>query len=60
VRKGLFPLDEQLRLRECHWSEAITQQAVWLYGQVEDDLAEQILHTIGGVTISDLNGCQFH
>ncbi|MBI3739361.1 MAG: hypothetical protein HY258_09980 [Chloroflexi bacterium] len=31
----------------------IAQQAVWLYGQVEDDLAEQILQQIGGWTISD-------
>lgn len=53
MSKGLFPLDEQLRLWECHWSEAITHQAVWLYGQVEDDLAEQILQKIGGLTISD-------
>jgi len=36
-----------------HWSEAVAQQAVWLYGQVEDDLAEQILQKIGGLAISD-------
>jgi hypothetical protein len=53
VRKGLFPLDEQLRIRETHWSEVVAQQAVWLYGQVEDDLAEQILQKIGGISISD-------
>jgi hypothetical protein len=40
-------------VREIHWSEAIAQQAVWLYGQVEDDLAEQILQRIGGIPISD-------
>ena len=40
-------------MRDIHWSEAVAQQAVWLYGQVEDDLAEQILQKIGGLPISD-------
>ena len=53
MSRVFFPLDEQLRVREIHWSEAIAQQAVWLYGQVEDDLAEQILQKIGGLPISD-------
>jgi hypothetical protein len=53
VSKGFFPLDEQLHIREKHWSEAVAQQAVWLYGHVEDDLAEQILQKIGGLAISD-------
>jgi hypothetical protein len=53
VRKGLFPLDEQLHVRETHWSETVAHQAVWLYGHVDDDLAEQILQTIGGLAISD-------
>lgn len=53
MSKGFFPLDEQLRIREQHWSEAVARQAVWLYGHVEDDLAEQILQKIGGLTISD-------
>jgi hypothetical protein len=53
VSGGFFPLDEQLRIRETHWSEVVAQQAVWLYGQVEDDLAEQILQKIGGVAMSD-------
>jgi hypothetical protein len=53
VSKGLFPLDEQLGVREKHWSETVAQQAVWLYGHVEDDLAEQILQKIGGLTLSD-------
>src|SRR5574337_4841 len=53
VSRSFFPLDEQLELRDRHWSEAVAQQAVWLYGQVEDDLAEQILQKIGGIPISD-------
>jgi hypothetical protein len=40
-------------VHERHWSEAVAQQAVWLYAQVEDDLAEQILQKIGGIPISD-------
>ncbi len=31
----------------------MAQHAVWLYGQVDDDLAEQILQKIGGMAISD-------
>lgn len=31
----------------------MARQAVWLYGHVEDDLAEQILQKIGGLAISD-------
>ncbi len=31
----------------------MAQQAVWLYGQVDDDLAEQILQKIGQISISD-------
>lgn len=53
MSRGFFPLDNQLRIRETHWSERVAQQAVWLYGQVEDDLAEQILQKIGGLSISD-------
>jgi hypothetical protein len=40
-------------LHDVHWSEAVAHLAVWLYGQVEDDLAEQILQKIGGIAISD-------
>ncbi len=53
MRRVFFPLDHQLGIYEKHWSEAVAQQAVWLYGQVEDELAEQILQKIGGLSISD-------
>lgn len=53
MRRVFFPLDHQLGVHEKHWSEAIAREAVWLYAHVEDDLAEQILHTIGGWSISD-------
>jgi hypothetical protein len=42
-----------LQVPERHWSEAVARLAVWLYGQVDDDLAEQILQKIGGIAISD-------
>jgi len=35
------------------YSEALAKLMVWLYGQVEDDLAEEILHQVGGITVSD-------
>ncbi len=31
----------------------MAKRAVWLYGQVEDDFAEQILQEIGGIQMSD-------
>ena len=40
-------------MHDAHWSEAVAKQAVWLYGQVEQELAEQILNQIGGIPISD-------
>jgi len=48
-----FPLDEQLRVSGVSWSEMLAKAAVWLYGQVEDDLAEQILLKIGGMCVTD-------
>jgi hypothetical protein len=42
VNRVFFPLDGQLGVRENHWSEIVAQQAVWLYSQVEDVLAERI------------------
>jgi hypothetical protein len=53
VNKVFFPLEEQLGVHENHWSEIVVQQAIWLYGQVEDDLGEQILQKMGGLPISD-------
>jgi len=53
VSRVFFPLDQQLGVQATHWSESIAEQAVWLYGQMEDDLAEQVLQKIGGLSISD-------
>lgn len=46
--QGLFPLDAQLQLHEQRWSEPAAKQAVGLYGQVEEEVVEEIMRTIGG------------
>ncbi len=53
MRRGFFPLDEQLHLWEQRWSERLAKQAVWLLGQVSGTAAETVLREIGGVAISD-------
>lgn len=50
---GLFPLDEQLQVRGKGCSEALAKLMVWLYGLVQDDLAERILCQVGGLSVSD-------
>lgn len=52
ANRGIFPLDEQLKLWEKHWSEQIAKQAVWLSGLVTFEQAGEILQRIGGVRIS--------
>lgn len=53
VSRAFFPLDEQLRLWDASWSEALAKYAVWLCGLMVDDQAEQVLQQIGGFAISD-------
>lgn len=53
VRRGFFPLDEQLGLKDRHWSEGIAKQAVWLSGLVTYEDAARVLQEIGQVEISD-------
>ena len=53
MRRGFFPLDEQLHLWEQRWSERLAKQAVWLLGQVTGTTAETILREIGGLAVSD-------
>jgi hypothetical protein len=50
--KAFFPLDEQLNLRDTHWSEQVAKQAVWLAGFVPFAQAAAILHTVGGIEMS--------
>ncbi len=52
-RCGLFPLDEQLKLVEKHWSEGLAKDAVWLSGIMDFEEAEEVLQRIGQVSISD-------
>lgn len=48
-----FPLDEQLKLLDKHWSEGVVKESVWLSGVVSSyaDVAE-ILHRVGRVHMS--------
>lgn len=48
-----FPLDEQLKLYDKHWSEGVVKEAVWLSGVV-DSYAEvsAILARVGRVSMS--------
>ncbi len=50
--KVFFPLDEQLELKDQHWSEGLAQQAVWLSGLVPFAQATQILQAVGQAEIS--------
>jgi hypothetical protein len=52
VGRVFFPLDEQLELREHHWSESVVKYAVWLSGLVTFAQAATILRTIGDIPIS--------
>ncbi len=47
------PLDQQLKVMDGGWSEMVAKLAVWLCGQVEDDLAEQILQRLSDIEMSD-------
>jgi hypothetical protein len=49
-----FPLDEQLKLWEKHWSEGLAKEAVWVSGVVDSYAeAEAIMSRIGHVYMSD-------
>jgi hypothetical protein len=52
VRQGFFPLDEQLDLKDPHWSEGLAKQAVWLSGLVPFEQAAEVLQEVGQVDIS--------
>lgn len=39
---GFSPLDEQLQIRDAHWSERLTALSVWLYGHVSGEVAAEI------------------
>jgi hypothetical protein len=52
VIRGFFPLDQQLEIKDKHWSEGVARQAVWLSGLVPFEDAAEILQEIGQVQIS--------
>jgi hypothetical protein len=52
VSRVFFPLDEQLKLWEKHWSEQVAKQAVWLSGLVSYAQAAEILQKEGQIGIS--------
>jgi hypothetical protein len=52
VKKGFFPLDEQLELKDQRWSEGLAKQAVWLSGLVPYEQAAEILQVVGQADIS--------
>jgi len=50
---GFFPLDKQLELGDCVWSEGLEREAVWLSGVAPSfELAKEILNRIGQIQIS--------
>lgn len=51
MRVGFFPLDEQLQIRDAHWSERLTALSVWLYGQVSGDVAAEIFKHLSQVIL---------
>jgi len=50
--KGFFPLDEQLKLRDKHWSEGVARQAVKYSGKLPFAEAAEALQEIGQIDIS--------
>jgi len=50
---GFFPLDEQLGVRDAHWSEKVAADAVWLYGQVPGNVAVQVLKRLAGIDLPE-------
>lgn len=52
VTKGFFPLDEQLGVKDKHWSEGVAKQAVKLSGLLPFAEAAEVLQEVGQVNIS--------
>ena len=53
VKKGIFPLDEQLRLTSSGFSHDLSKQLVWLSGLLPYDQCEQVMERIGERYVSD-------
>lgn len=48
---GFSPLDEQLQIRDAHWSEQLTALSVWLYGQVSGAVAAEIFQQLSQLSL---------
>lgn len=53
MNAGFFPLDEQLGVRDAHWSEKVAADAVWLYGHVPGNVAAEALKRLTGIELSE-------
>jgi hypothetical protein len=53
VKKGIFPLDEQLKLTSSGFSHDLSKQMVWLSGLLPYDQCEQVMERIGERYVSD-------
>jgi hypothetical protein len=54
ARRVFFPLDEQLQLKDPHFSEGVLQEIVWVSGRVDSyAAAEEVLQRIGHLCVSD-------
>src|SRR5512135_191760 len=52
VARVFSPLDEQLRLREAHWSEGVMRLVTWLDGQGTFREVAEVLEQVGQIHLS--------
>jgi hypothetical protein len=53
-RVGLFPLDQQLELRDKHYSEGVLKEMVWVSGLVGSyEKAEEVLRRLGHFSVKE-------
>jgi len=52
ARRAFFPLDEQLKLRDKHWSEGVAKQAVKYSGKLSYEESTEALNELAQIEIS--------
>jgi hypothetical protein len=52
AERAFSPLDEQLQLREAHWSEGVARLVTWLDGQGTFREVAEVLEKVGQIQIS--------
>lgn len=52
-KERIFPLDEQLKLRDKHWSEGVAKRAVKYSGKMSYEEASEALNDLGQMEISE-------